>query len=287
MANVPVHEWNLLEAASRVRAMEVSSRELTGALLARIEALDPKVHAYITVLPEAAAAQAAACDEEQAKGALRGPFHGVPIGLKDIFCTAACAPPAAPGSCATSSPLRRHRRGEAPAAGAVVPGKTTWTSSRWAPRRRPPSSAPTRNPWDLSRIPGGSSGGSAAAVAAALCIAALGTDTGGSIRQPAALCGVVGMKPTYGRVSRYGLIAFASSLDQIGPFTRTVETRQRCLTSIAGYDPRDSTSASEEPCPTTCRSGPAGRGAGASAFPKEYLRGRLDSRGRGGGARRR
>ena len=242
MANVPVHEWTLLEAARKVREKEISSRELTGAILARIEALDPKVHAYITVLPEAAAAQAAACDEEQAKGALRGPFHGVPIGLKDIFCTrgvrTTCGsrilrdflPPY--DACVTEKIL---------GAGAVLLGKHNMDEFAMGSSTETSFFGPTRNPWDLSRIPGGSSGGTAAAVAAAMCFAGVGTDTGGSIRQPASLCGVVGVKPTYGRVSRYGMIAFASSLDQGGPIARTVADAAALLGVIAGYDRRDST----------------------------------------------
>ncbi|MEK7366228.1 MAG: amidase, partial [Candidatus Deferrimicrobiota bacterium] len=242
MTNVPVHEWTLLEAARRVREKEISSRELTGALLARIEALDPKVHAYITVLPEAAAAQAAACDEEQAKGTLRGPFHGVPIGLKDIFCTrgvrTTCGsrilhdflPPY--DACVAEKVL---------GAGAVLVGKHNMDEFAMGSSTETSFFGPTRNPWDLSRIPGGSSGGTAAAVAAAMCFAGVGTDTGGSIRQPASLCGVVGVKPTYGRVSRYGMIAFASSLDQGGPIARTVADAAALLGVIAGHDRRDST----------------------------------------------
>jgi aspartyl-tRNA(Asn)/glutamyl-tRNA(Gln) amidotransferase subunit A len=222
MANVPVHEWTLLEAARKVREKQISSRELTGALLARIEALDPKVRAYVTVLPEAAAAQAAACDEEQAKGSLRGPLHGVPIGLKDIFCTrgvrTTCGsrilrdflPPY--DACVTERVL---------AAGAVLLGKHNMDEFAMGSSTETSFFGPTRNPWDLSRIPGGSSGGTAAAVASAMCFS--------------------GVKPTYGRVSRYGMIAFASSLDQGGPIARTVADAAALLGVIAGHDRRDST----------------------------------------------
>jgi aspartyl-tRNA(Asn)/glutamyl-tRNA(Gln) amidotransferase subunit A len=242
MTNVPVHEWTLLEAARKVREKEISARELTSALLARIETLEPKVHAYITVLPEASTALASACDEELAKGVVRGPLHGVPVGLKDIFCTrgarTTCGsrilhnfdPPY--DACVTEKIL---------GAGAVLLGKHNMDEFAMGSSTETSFFGPTRNPWDLSRIPGGSSGGTAAAVAAAMCFAGVGTDTGGSIRQPASLCGVVGVKPTYGRVSRYGMIAFASSLDQGGPITRTVADAAMLLGVIAGYDRRDST----------------------------------------------
>jgi len=242
MTNVPVHEWTLLEAARKVREKEISARELTSALLARIETLDPKVHAYITVLPEASTALASACDEDLAKGVVRGPLHGVPVGLKDIFCTrgarTTCGsrilhnfdPPY--DACVTERIL---------GAGAVLLGKHNMDEFAMGSSTETSFFGPTRNPWDLSRIPGGSSGGTAAAVAAAMCFAGVGTDTGGSIRQPASLCGVVGVKPTYGRVSRYGMIAFASSLDQGGPITRTVADAAMLLGVIAGYDRRDST----------------------------------------------
>src|SRR5512143_3717643 len=272
MANVPVHEWTLLEAARRVREKEISSRELTGALLARIEALDPKVHAYVTILPEAAVAQAAACDEEQASAALRGPFHGVPIGLKDIFCArgvrTTCGsrilrdflPPY--DACVTEKVL---------AAGAVLLGKQNMDEFAMGSSTETSFFGATRNPWDVSRIPGGSSGGTAAAVAAAMCFAGVGTDTGGSIRQPASLCGVVGVKPTYGRVSRYGMIAFASSLDQGGPIARTVPDAALALSLIAGHDRRDSTSV-DAPVPDYLAAAQRSVRGLKVGLPKEYLR---------------
>jgi len=243
MANVPVHEWSLIEAARKVREKVISSRELTGALLARIGSLDPKVRAYITVLPEAATAQAAACDEELARGTVRGPLHGVPIGLKDIFCTRGVR------TTCGSRILRDFRppydacvAEKVLGAGAVLLGKQNMDEFAMGSSTETSHFGATHNPWDLSRIPGGSSGGTAASVAAATCFAGVGTDTGGSIRQPASLCGVVGVKPTYGRVSRYGMIAFASSLDQAGPITRNVADAAAMLGVIAGHDRRDSTS---------------------------------------------
>jgi aspartyl-tRNA(Asn)/glutamyl-tRNA(Gln) amidotransferase subunit A len=242
MPNAPVHEWTLLEAARKVRDREISSRELTGALLDRISALDPKINAYVTVLRDEAGARAAACDEEQARGLLRGPLHGVPVGLKDIFCTRGVR---------TTCGSRILRDFEPPydaavtekvlASGAVLLGKHNMDEFAMGSSTETSHFGATRNPWDLARIPGGSSGGTAAAVAAAMCFAGVGTDTGGSIRQPASLCGVVGVKPTYGRVSRYGMIAFASSLDQAGPVTRSVADSAALLGIIAGHDPRDST----------------------------------------------
>src|SRR3990172_2576025 len=221
MANVPVHEWTLLEAARKVREKEISSRELTGALLSRIESLDPKVHAYITVLPEAAMAQAAACDEEQAKGTVRGPLHGVPVGLKDIFCTRGVRTTCGSGILGNfEPPYDACVTGKVLAAGAVLLGKHNMDEFAMGSSTETSRFGPTRHPRDRSRRPGGASGGTAAAVAAAMCFAGVGTDTGGSIRQPASLCGVVGVKPTYGRGSRYGVVAFASSLDQIGPLTK-------------------------------------------------------------------
>ncbi len=242
MLSISVHEWSLLEAARRIRDGEVSSRELTEALLARISALDPKINAYITVLPEAAMASAAACDEEQAKGRFRGPLHGVPVGLKDIFCTRGVRTTCGSRILADFEPPYDATVTEKVlAAGAVLLGKHNMDEFAMGSSTETSHFGPTRNPCDLSRIPGGSSGGTAAAVAAGLCFAGVGTDTGGSIRQPASLCGVVGMKPTYGRVSRYGMIAFASSLDQAGPITRTVADAAALLGIIAGHDPRDST----------------------------------------------
>jgi aspartyl-tRNA(Asn)/glutamyl-tRNA(Gln) amidotransferase subunit A len=238
-----MHEWTLKEAAAKVRGREISSRELTRALLDRIERLNPKINAYVTVLQEKAMADASARDEAQAKGEKLGPLHGVPVGLKDIFCTRGVTT-----TCGSRilhnflPPYDAAVTERIAASGAVLLGKHNMDEFAMGSSTETSYFGPTCNPWAADRIPGGSSGGTAAAVAAGLCYAGVGTDTGGSIRQPASLCGVVGMKPTYGRVSRYGMIAFASSLDQAGPVARTVRDAATVLSVIAGHDRRDSTS---------------------------------------------
>ena len=238
-----MHEWTLLEAAAKVRSKEVSSRELTRVLLDRIERANPRINAYITVLPEKAMKDALACDEAQAGGSTLGPLHGVPVGLKDIFCTRGIRT-----TCGSRilhnflPPYDAAVTEKIAASGAVLLGKQNMDEFAMGSSTETSHFGPTRNPWAPDRIPGGSSGGTAAAVAAGLCFAGVGTDTGGSIRQPASLCGVVGIKPTYGRVSRYGMIAFASSLDQGGPVARTVPDAAAILGIIAGHDRRDSTS---------------------------------------------
>jgi len=238
-----MHEWTLLEAAAKVRSKEVSSRELTRVLLDRIERANPRINAYITVLPEKAMKDALACDEAQAGGSTLGPLHGVPVGLKDIFCTRGIRT-----TCGSRilhnflPPYDAAVTEKIAASGAVLLGKQNMDEFAMGSSTETSHFGPTRNPWAPDRIPGGSSGGTAAAVAAGLCFAGVGTDTGGSIRQPASLCGVVGIKPTYGRVSRYGMIAFASSLDQGGPVARTVPDAAAMLGIIAGHDRRDSTS---------------------------------------------
>src|SRR3990170_4270061 len=243
MAEIPVHEWTLIDAARAVRDKEISSRELTRALLSRIERLNPKINSYITVLPEYAMRDAAARDEELARGRVRGPLHGVPVGLKDIFCTKGIRPTC--GSRILSDfdpPYDATVTGKIRDAGAILLGKQNMDEFAMGSSTETSWFGPTLNPWATDRIPGGSSGGTAASVAAGLCFAGVGTDTGGSIRQPAALCGVVGMKPTYGRVSRYGMIAFASSLDQGGPITKDVTDAAIVLSAIAGHDHKDATS---------------------------------------------
>jgi len=271
VADIPVHEWTLLTAAKAVRDKKISSRELTRALLSRIERINPKINAYVTVLPEAAMREAEARDEEIARGIVRGPLHGVPVAIKDIFCTKGIRTTCASRILKDFDPpydatvVERIR-----AAGAVLLGKQNMDEFAMGSSTETSCFGPVLNPWATDRIPGGSSGGTAAAVAAGTCFAGVGTDTGGSIRQPASLCGVVGMKPTYGRVSRYGMIAFASSLDQGGPIARTVPDAAVVLAAIAGYDRRDSTSV-DIPVPDYVAA--TGRGVKGMrvGLPREYF----------------
>jgi aspartyl-tRNA(Asn)/glutamyl-tRNA(Gln) amidotransferase subunit A len=213
------------------------------ACLDRIEDLDVWLHAFLHVDAEGALRAARAWDDRYARGEPVPPLAGLPVAVKDIICTAGMPTTAGSRILAGWVPpydatvIERLR-----AAGAILVGKTNLDEFAMGSSTENSAFGPTRNPWDLQRVPGGSSGGSAAAVAAGLAPLALGTDTGGSIRQPAGLTGIVGLKPTYGRVSRYGLVAFASSLDQIGPMTRTVADAALLLQVIAGWDPRDSTS---------------------------------------------
>lgn len=266
-----MHEWTLLTAAKAVRDKKISSRELTRALLSRIERINPKINAYVTVLPEAAMREAEARDEEIARGIVRGPLHGVPVAIKDIFCTKGIRTTCASRILKDFDPpydatvVERIR-----AAGAVLLGKQNMDEFAMGSSTETSCFGPVLNPWATDRIPGGSSGGTAAAVAAGTCFAGVGTDTGGSIRQPASLCGVVGMKPTYGRVSRYGMIAFASSLDQGGPIARTVPDAAVVLAAIAGYDRRDSTSV-DIPVPDYVAA--TGRGVKGMrvGLPREYF----------------
>ena len=235
--------FDLCQLAEKLAARDVSSLELTCAYLERIAELDPSYGAFLLVDGDGARRAAETIDRRLAAGDDLGLLAGVPIALKDILVTTGL-----PTTCGSkmlsgwtppydAAVCERLRQ-----AGAVIIGKTNMDEFAMGSSNENSAYFPCRNPWDLRRVPGGSSGGSAAAVAGRLCAAALGTDTGGSIRQPAAFCGVVGLKPTYGRVSRYGLVAFASSLDQIGPMTQTVRDSALMLEVIAGHDPRDSTS---------------------------------------------
>lgn len=230
------------EASRLIKKGEISPVELTESVLDRISKLDGDLNTYITVMGEKAMDAARSAEKEIASGGYRGPLHGIPIGLKDIFVMKG-----APSTCGSKmlenffSPYDAAVTKRILDAGAVVVGKNNMDEFAMGSSTETSYFGPTKNPWDTGRVPGGSSGGSAAATAASLCLGSIGTDTGGSIRQPASFCGVVGMKPTYGRVSRFGMIAFASSLDQAGPITKTVEDAAIILNAISGHDPMDST----------------------------------------------
>jgi aspartyl-tRNA(Asn)/glutamyl-tRNA(Gln) amidotransferase subunit A len=236
-------ERTLSELAGMLARGETSAREVVQACLDQIARAEPQVDAFLEVRGVQALAEAEAADRARARGEAPGELAGLPIAVKDILCS-----PDFETTCASRilrgfrAPYRATALARLRGAGLVVLGRTNMDEFAMGSSTENSSVKPTRNPWDPTRVPGGSSGGSAAAVAAREVPAALGTDTGGSIRQPAALCGVVGLKPTYGRVSRYGLVAFASSLDQIGTLARSVEDAARVLERIAGHDPRDSTS---------------------------------------------
>ena len=238
-----LHDRSLAELAVLVGGGEASCREIVESCLGRIERIQPEVGAFVSVRAEDALAEAEAADRSRAAGDARGPLHGLPIAVKDILCSpeleTTCCSRILAGFRAPyeATVLERLRN-----AGLVIVGTTNMDEFAMGSSTENSAVQVTRNPHDPDRVPGGSSGGSAAAVAARAVPVALGSDTGGSIRQPAALCGVVGLKPTYGRVSRYGLVAFASSLDQIGPIARTVEDVAWLLEVIAGHDARDSTS---------------------------------------------
>ena len=271
-----MYEHTLAQLSAGLAAGMFSSEELTRAFLERIERFNPLLNAFITLTAESALAQARAADESRRRGEA-GPLTGVPIAHKDIFCT---------DGVRTSCGSRMLDRFIAPynatvvekfnAAGAVMLGKTNMDEFAMGSSNETSFYGPVRNPWDLEAVPGGSSGGSAAAVAARLTPGATGTDTGGSIRQPAALCGITGIKPTYGRVSRWGMIAYASSLDQGGPMARTAEDCALLLGVMAGFDPRDSTSV-DRPVPDYMDRLDQPLDGLKVGLPKEYFGEGLDS----------
>ena len=268
-------DLTIAQAHERLNKREISSVELTRAVLDRITRVEPQVGAFITVTPEAALKQAEAADRRIATGQIL-PLTGIPLAIKDLISTKGIRTTCAsrilehyvpPYDATVITRLRDL--------GAVMVGKVNLDEFAMGSSTENSALQVTRNPWNPDYIPGGSSGGSAAAVAAGECFGALGSDTGGSIRQPAAHCGVVGLKPTYGRVSRYGLVAYASSLDQIGPLAKTVADCALLLQALAGYDPRDSTSVPREvpDYPSSLNQGIQNRTIG---IPKEYFVGGLD-----------
>jgi aspartyl-tRNA(Asn)/glutamyl-tRNA(Gln) amidotransferase subunit A len=233
----------LQEASEKLRKREVSSQELTEAVFQRITETDGLIRSYITLCRDAAITQAKEADRRLKREPSVSPLLGIPVALKDNLLTQGLRT-----TCASRildnfiPPYDATAVAKVRSAGAVITGKTNLDEFAMGSSAENSAFFPTHNPWHLDRVPGGSSGGSAASVAADQCIAAIGTDTGGSIRQPAAFCGISGLKPTYGRVSRYGVIAFASSMDQVGPMTKNVRDCALLLEAISGHDPADSTS---------------------------------------------
>jgi aspartyl-tRNA(Asn)/glutamyl-tRNA(Gln) amidotransferase subunit A len=269
--------WSVADIARRIAAGEVTAAEITDAFIARIAAVDPELGAYLLVDEGGARLQAVMVDNMRQANVPLGPLAGVPIALKDMIVTKDVVTTAGskilegwvpPYDATVVEKLR--------AAGAVILGKVNCDEFGMGSSTERSAYKQTKNPWDAKRVPGGSSGGSSAAVAAGLCAASLGTDTGGSIRQPAAFCGVVGLKPTYGRVSRYGIVAFASSLDQVGPLAHTVADAALVLQAIAGHDARDSTS-----LPAALPDFSAGIAGGVAGLkiglPREYFAGEIDA----------
>jgi aspartyl-tRNA(Asn)/glutamyl-tRNA(Gln) amidotransferase subunit A len=241
-----LHELTIKKAHQLLKEKEISSQELTRAVLDRIDAVEEKVGAYVSVARETAMEQAKIADHAISQGNIL-PLTGIPMAIKDLMCTKGLRTTCAsrilenfvpPYDATVVKKLKTQ--------GAVIVGKANMDEFAMGSSNEHSAIKLTHNPWDLTRIPGGSSGGSAAAVAADMCIGSLGSDTGGSIRQPASHCGIVGMKPTYGRVSRFGLVAFASSLDQIGPLTKNVTDCAMVMNVISGYDSADSTSVPKE-----------------------------------------
>ena len=268
---MPELNWlSIKEAHDQLASKQISSVELTQSCLDRIDAIEDQVQSFLAITPEIALTQAAVADRMLAAGE-GGPLTGVPVQIKDVMCTEGV-----PTTCAS-----RMLENFVPVynatvvdklinQGAVMLGKGNMDEFAMGSSCENSAFHPTHNPWDLDRVPGGSSGGAAASVASGETIFALGSDTGGSVRQPASLCGVVGLKPTYGMVSRYGLIAFASSLDQIGPVGRSVQDCALVLNAIAGHDPRDATSVARDPLDYTATLGQDIKGL-RLGVPEEYF----------------
>jgi aspartyl-tRNA(Asn)/glutamyl-tRNA(Gln) amidotransferase subunit A len=276
MSSDSLYFQSIAELSAALTAKSISSVELTRAVIARTKAIEPQVHAFNSFDEANALAQAEASDKRRAEGQARGVLDGIPVGLKDVIAVEGQPLTASSKMLANFvSPYDATVTQKLKNAGAVCWGRLNLDEFAMGSSTENSAFGPTRNPWDLTRVPGGSSGGSAAALAAGEAIATLGSDTGGSIRQPAALCGVVGLKPTYGLVSRFGLIAFASSLDQIGPFARTVEDAAIMLGAIAGHDERDSTSFKVD-IPDYRAELAQRRGPWKLGIPKEYFGDGLD-----------
>jgi aspartyl-tRNA(Asn)/glutamyl-tRNA(Gln) amidotransferase subunit A len=271
-----MHDKTIADLTVALRRGDFTSVELTQHHLERIRRLDPRLNGFISVTEDAALAAAEQADSVLARGE-GGPLTGVPIAHKDIFCTkgvkTSCGSRMLDNFVAPYDATVVERLTQA---GAVVLGKTNMDEFAMGSSNETSFFGPVKNPWDLAAVPGGSSGGSAAAVAARLTVAATGTDTGGSIRQPAALCGITGLKPTYGRVSRWGMIAFASSLDQAGPMARSAADAACLLQAMAGFDPKDSTSA-DEPVPDYSRGLQSDLTGLRVGIPREYFGEGLDA----------
>lgn len=272
-----LNQLTISELRTRLAKREVSAREAMQACLDQINRVDKQIHAFLSHDAADALAQSDAADKLlSGAGAADLPLLGIPIAIKDVL-----AVKGQPLNCGSKilgnfiSPYDATAIQKLKAAGAIIFGRLNMDEFAMGSSTENSAFGATRNPWDISRIPGGSSGGSAAAVAADECIATLGTDTGGSIRQPAALCGVVGMKPSYGRISRYGLVAFASSLDQIGPFTKNVRDTALLLEAMSGHDKCDSTSV-PQPVPRYASNLEGGVKGLKLGLPKEYMIGGLD-----------
>jgi aspartyl-tRNA(Asn)/glutamyl-tRNA(Gln) amidotransferase subunit A len=271
-----IETWTVDALAGKVQRGELRAVEVAEATIRRIDARDPELHAFLARSNEGLMEQARAVDDKRAKGVTLGPLAGVPIALKDALCTRGMRTTCSSRILENYVPpydatvVERLRFADA-----LLPGKTNMDEFAMGSSTEHSAFGPTRNPHDVTRSPGGSSGGSAVTVAGGMTPAALGSDTGGSIRQPAALTGVVGFKPTYGRVSRFGLIAFASSLDQIGPFATDVRGAARVLGAIAGRDPRDATSLGEPVSDYNAACGESVRGL-VLGVPEEYFGDGLD-----------